>query len=200
MFLKNNKSAQAENSRPTMAQLEREIRRMEMASEYRKAVYGVIKTLMVFAAAAVLLSTLWLPVFTVQQGSMMPTLRDGEMMIFVTTGSIKSGDIVAFHHNNQILMKRVIANSGEWVDISQDGVVSIDNEVIDEPYVNEYSKGVCNIDLPVSVPDRQFFVMGDNRITSLDSRTAEVGMVHRDQIVGKALIRIWPPTRFGFVQ
>jgi len=190
----------AEVARPAIAQLDKEIRRREMAYEYRSAVYGVVRVLIVFAAAAVLISTLWLPIFTVQQGSMTPTLRDGDMMIFVTTGSIKNGDVVAFHHNNQILMKRVIAKAGEWVDISQDGIVSVDKKPVEELYVNEFTRGVCNIDLPVFVPDRQFFVMGDNRVTSLDSRTSEIGMVHRDQIAGKALLRVWPLSRFGFIQ
>ena len=127
----------------------------------------------------------------------MPTLQDGEMVIFVTTGKIKSGDVVAFRYNNQVLIKRVIAVAGDLIDISEDGTVYINGVERVEPYINEKSLGECDIVFPVQVPDSQYFVMGDFRRVSLDSRSDTIGMVRRDRMIGKALLRIWPLTRLG---
>jgi len=185
---------------PSSEQIERELRRREMAAEVRKAIFKAIRTLIVFAAAAVLLVTLLFPTVQVQRGSMSPTLRDGEQIILITVGGIGRGDIVAFHLGNQTLLKRVIATAGESVSIDADGAVYINGELLDEPYLQNRNLGECDINFPYQVPDNQFFVMGDNRIASMDSRLSDIGTVHRDVIVGKTIVRIWPLSRIGLVK
>jgi len=184
---------------PTSEQIERELRRRELAAEVRGSIYKAVKSLIVFAAAAVLLATLLFPAVQVQRGSMSPTLRDGEQLILITVGRINKGDIVAFHLGNQTLIKRVIATAGETVDIDANGAVYVDGVRIYEPYVNGISLGECDITLPFQVPDNQFFVMGDNRAVSLDSRSSDFGTIHRDEIVGKTILRVWPLTRIGLI-
>jgi len=185
----------------TSDQIERELRRRELAAEVRGSILKAVKTLIVFAAIAVLLVTLLFPTVQVLRGSMSPTLRDGEQIILITVGKIRRGDIVAFHLGNQTLLKRVIATSGESVNIKADGSVYIDGELLDEPYLQERkSLGDCDIEFPIQVPDKQFFVMGDNRAASMDSRLIEFGTVHQDEIIGKTIIRIWPFDRIGLVK
>jgi len=186
--------------RPTSEQFGRELRRRELAAEARKAIIKAIKTLIVFAAVAVLLVTLLFPTIQVQRGSMAPTLRDGEQIILLTVGSIGRGDIVAFHHGNQTLIKRVIAVAGERVDIDASGAVYVDGTLLDEPYLSDRSHGGFDVEYPFQVPDKQYFVMGDNRAVSIDSRSLVFGTIHQDEIVGKAICRIWPFARIGFVR
>jgi len=159
-----------------------------------------IGALTVFAAAIVLALTLWFPVFQVQRSSMAPALRDGDVVVFVTPGGVKRGDVVAFYQGNQVLIKRVIALGGDWLDIESDGMVLLNGEPIVEPYVSEPSAGGHRAGQPLQTPDRQFFVMGDHRRTSLDSRNEEIGFVHQNRIIGKARLRIWPPDRLGIVR
>ena len=192
------KTVQTE-SRPTSSQLERELRRRELTAEANKALLSAAKTFIVFAAAAVLLVTLLFPTIQVQRGSMAPTLRDGEQIILITAGSIRRGDIIAFRLGNQTMVKRVIAVAGDWVDIDDNGTVYIDGAILDEPYLMGEKIGDRDVELPFQVPDNQFFVMGDNRAISLDSRLANFGTIHRDEIIGKSILRIWPLTRIGLV-
>jgi len=182
---------------PTSEQLERALRRDKLRKETRKAVANALATLLVFAAAAVLISTLLLPVAQVQKGSMNPTLYDGEVLIFDTVGSINKGDIIAFRYNNQLLIKRVIATAGDKIDISGDGTVLLNDAMLSEPYVTQPDLGECTIKLPLNVPRDQYFVMGDHRATSLDSRSADIGLISREQVVGKLLLRVWPLSKFG---
>jgi len=187
-------------NQPSSDQIERELRRRELSTEVRVAIIKAIRTLIVFAAAAVLLVTLLFPTIQVQRGSMTPTLRDGEQIILTKVGGIGRGDIVAFHLGNQTLLKRVIATAGESVIIDTNGAVYVDGELLDEPYLRDRSIGECDIDFPYQVPDKQFFVMGDNRAASMDSRLSDIGTVHRDVIIGKTIIRIWPLSRIGLVK
>jgi len=184
---------------PTSEQIEREIRRRELVAEASRAVFRAVRTIIVFAAAAVLVVTLLFPTIQVQRGSMAPTLRDAEQVVLITVGSIKRGDIIAFHLGNQTMLKRVIGLSGEWVEINEDGTVSIDGAQLDEPYLTALSQGQYDIEFPFQVPDNQYFVMGDNRAVSMDSRVSDFGTIHKDDIIGKTLLRIWPPSRFGLI-
>jgi len=182
-------------------QIERELRRRELAKEVRGSVFKAIRTLIVFAAGAVLLVTLMFPTVQVLRGSMAPTLRDGEQIILITVGKIRRGDIIAFHLGNQTLLKRVIATSGEMVSMGPDGSVYIDGDLLDEPYLQSgKSLGDCDVQFPLQVPDKQFFVLGDNRVVSSDSRRVDVGTIHEDEIIGKTVIRIWPLDRIGLVK
>ena len=131
---------------------------------------------------------------------MSPTLQDGEVILSVKTSDFEPGDVISFYYNNKILVKRVIARPGEWVDIDKDGNVFVNNVPLNEPYLADKAFGDCNIELPYQVPDGKFFVMGDHRSTSVDSRSTAVGCVAREQIVGKILFRVWPLNCFGPVE
>jgi len=189
----------ADSSRPTAEQFGKELKRRVDEMEFRKIIISAAQTLAAFAAVAVLLSTLLLPVFSVHKNSMTPTLLDGELLIFSTVGEIKRGDIIAFHYNNQVLIKRVIATAGESVDINEDGVVYINEAPLSEPYINSQSLGECDLELPLMVPERQYFVMGDNRYISTDSRVGAIGTINSEHIVGKAILRIWPIPKIRFM-
>lgn len=201
---KNNRDMKSEdeksNERPSSEQIDREIRRRELSAEVRKSLFIAFRTLIVFAAVAVLLATLLFPTVQVQRGSMSPTLRDSEYLILITAGRIKRGDIIAFHLGNQTLLKRVIATAGETVNIEADGAVYVDRELLIEPYLRNKSFGECDIRLPYEVQDNQYFVMGDNRAASMDSRLVDFGAVRKENIIGKTLIRIWPLNRIGLVK
>jgi signal peptidase I len=128
---------------------------------------------------------------------MTPTLVDGEIVVLNKGAKTETGDIIAFYYNNKILIKRVIANAGDWVDIDEDGNVSVNGQQLDEPYVTEKSLGVCDIEFPYQVPDERVFVLGDHRSVSVDSRSSQIGCVAQEQIVGKLVFRVWPFQRFG---
>ena len=156
-------------------------------------------TLITVAAVAVLVAVLLLPVLQIYGTSMNPTLDEGNIVVSVKGTQFETGDVVAFYYNNNVLVKRVIAQAGQWVDIDQDGNVYVDGVQIDEPYVTEKSLGECNIDLPYQVPESRIFVMGDNRDVSIDSRNTSVGCIAEEQLVGKIVFRVWPLMEIGAV-
>jgi signal peptidase I len=149
------------------------------------------------AAVAVLVATLWLPVLQIYGTSMAPTLTDGDVVVSLKSGKFNTGDVIAFYYNNKILVKRVIAGPGDWVDIKDDGTVYVNDVELDEPYVVEKALGDCNITLPYQVPESRVFVMGDHRSVSIDSRNTAVGCVSEEQIVGRLVMRLWPFDQFG---
>jgi signal peptidase I len=184
--------------RPTIAQLEKEISRVQYRSRYRAVLKSTVYTLITVAAIAVLVATLWLPVLQIYGSSMTPTLQDGEIVFSVKTANLEQGDIIAFYYNNKILVKRVIAGPGEWVNICPEtGNVSVNDILLDEPYLQEKSFGDADIEFPYQVPDGKVFVMGDHRSTSVDSRHTAVGCVAEEQIVGKIVFRVWPLDQIG---
>lgn len=183
--------------RPSIAELEAELNRVNYKNRYQSVLRSTVYTLITVAAVAVLVATLWLPVLQIYGSSMTPTLQDGEIVFSVKTTDLESGDVIAFYYNNKILIKRVIANSGDWVNITEDGTVYVNDAELMEPYVNEKSFGEADISFPYQVPDGYFFVMGDHRETSVDSRHTAVGCVSPDQIVGKIVFRIWPWKSIG---
>ena len=151
------------------------------------------------AAVAVLVAVLLLPVLRIYGSSMNPTLTEEDIVVSLKSNEFKTGDIIAFYYNNKILVKRVIANPGDWVDIDKEGNVYVNNEKLEEPYLQTKALGDCNIKLPYQVPESRF-VMGDNRDVSVDSRNTSVGCVAEEQIVGKIVFCIWPFSRFGKIQ
>ena len=185
---------------PTTEQLEGELKRVRYKSRYRSVLRSTIYSLITVAAIVVLIATLWLPVLQVYGNSMTPTLQNGEIIFTVKMSEFEPGDIISFYYNNKILIKRVIARSGEWVNMDADGNVYVNETLLDEPYLDEKAFGDCNIELPYQVPEGRVFVMGDHRSTSVDSRNSAVGCVAQEQIVGKILFRVWPLEKFGWVQ
>ena len=185
---------------PTTEQLEGELKRVRYKSRYRSVLRSTIYSLITVAAIAVLITTLWFPVLRVYGNSMTPTLQNGEIIFTVKMSEFEPGDIIAFYYNNKILIKRVIARSGEWVNMDADGNVYVNETLLDEPYLDEKAFGDCNIELPYQVPEGRVFVMGDQRSTSVDSRNSAVGCVAQEQIVGKILFRVWPLEKFGWVK
>lgn len=186
--------------RPSVAELEAELKRMRYKNRYQSVLKSTVYTLITVAAVAVLVATLWLPVLQIYGSSMTPTLQDREIVFSIKTKSMEQGDILAFYYNNKILIKRLIANPGDWVDIAEDGTVYVNDKEIQEPYLTEKSFGDADIELPYQVPEGKLFVMGDHRATSVDSRHTTVGCVTADQIVGKVVFRVWPLGSFGSVE
>lgn len=184
---------------PTSEQVEEDLKRVRYMKRYQRTFRSTIYVLVIVAAVAVLVATLFLPVLQIYGSSMSPNLVDGDVIISVKAHDLKTQDVVAFYYNNKILVKRVIAKSGDWVDIDEHGNVSVNGEKLDEPYVKEKAFGDCNITLPYQVPEGRLFVMGDHRSVSVDSRNSAVGCVAEEQIVGKLVFHIWPLKNFGWV-
>lgn len=185
---------------PTSQQLEEELGRVKYRKRYRRVLRSTIYTLTTVAAIAVLVATLLLPVLQIYGSSMTPTLSDRDIVLTWKTSKFESGDVIAFYYNNKILVKRVIAQAGDWVDISPEGDVYVNGELLDEPYLAEKALGDCNIELPYQVPESRVFVMGDHRSISVDSRNTAVGCVAEEQIVGKLIFRVWPFDYFGEIK
>ena len=186
--------------RPSIELLEAEIKRAQYRRRYRTVLKSTIYALVTVAAVAVLVATLWLPVMQTYGTSMSPTLLNGEIIFSVKTKHLEQGDIIAFYYNNKVLVKRVIAGPGDWVNIDEDGTVYVNNQMLDEPYITEKSLGNADIDLPYQVPDGKYFVLGDQRATSADSRHTAVGCVAIEQVVGRIAFRVWPLNRLGAVE
>ena len=183
---------------PSIEQLEMELGREKYRWRFRKVLRSTIYALITVAAAAVLVATLWMPVLQISGNSMAPTLTDGEVVISFKGGSnYQPGDIVAFYYDNKILVKRVIAGPGDWVNIDEKGTVFVNEQELYEPYLVEKALGDCNITLPYQVPESKLFVMGDHRSVSLESRNTALGCVASDQIVGQLVFRVWPHTMIG---
>lgn len=160
-----------------------------------KALSGTVHVLTMVAAVAALIATLVLPVLQIEGTSMEPTLKSGDIVLLTKTTSFGRGDICGFAWNNKILIKRVIGIPGDWIEIDTDGTVYRNGEKLDEPYAQQISFGECDLEFPYQVPPEQYFVLGDMRESSIDSRNTLVGCVETDQIIGKIFFRIWPFNR-----
>ena len=185
---------------PGLDSLRAELKRVRYRQRYNSVVRSTIYILLTVAAAAVLVATLLLPVLRIYGSSMTPSLYEGDIVVSLKTTDFGRGDIISFYYNNKILVKRVIAFEGEWVNIDEEGNVYVDGQQLDEPYIDEKALGECDIKLPYQVPDGRLFVMGDHRATSADSRSTTVGCVMEEQIVGRIVHRVWPMREFGPVE
>ena len=178
-------------------ELRQELRRVKYNNKFAATLFNTIGTLVVVAAAAILVANLWLPILQVTGTSMSPTLQEGQVLMASKGHDFKTGDVIAFYYNNKILVKRVIAMPGDWVNISEDGTVYVNDIAIDEPYLKEKALGDCNIELPYQVPESKIFVMGDNRSVSLDSRNTAIGCISEEQVVGRIKFAIWPLSKIS---
>lgn len=199
--MKRNKQKKEITSMPSVELLEQEVKRKRYQKRYFQVLRNTIYTLITVAAAAVLIAVLLLPVLQIYGTSMTPTLSEGQIVVSLKGSDFRQGDVIAFYYNNKILVKRLIAGPGSWVNIDEDGNVYVDDKLLDEPYLTEGAKalGDCNIKLPYQVPDGRYFVMGDHRSTSIDSRNTAVGCVAEEQIVGRIVFSIWPLNKVGAV-
>ncbi|MCD8023444.1 MAG: signal peptidase I [Lachnospiraceae bacterium] len=185
---------------PSEEDVAAERERLQYQKRYRQTLRTTIYALVVVAAAAVLIATLFFPVLQVSGTSMEPTLEDQDIILLVKTNNFETGDLVGFYYQNKLLLKRVIAGPGDVVDIDDEGNVYVNDELVDEPYVTEKSLGETDLSYPYQVPESRYFVMGDNRATSIDSRSSAIGCIEKDQIVGKVILRVWPLSRISFIK
>lgn len=179
-------------SLPTKQQVETERKRYRRQKAYNKALGGTIYVLTIVAAVAVLIATLVLPVLQIEGKSMEPTLVNGDIVLLTKTVNFDRGELCGFSWNNKLLIKRVIGLPGDWIEIDTDGTVYLNGEQLDEPYAEQLAVGECDLEFPFQVPQEQYFVLGDMRESSIDSRNTLIGCVEKDQIVGKVFFRIWP--------
>ena len=186
------KKKKKEVSLPTKKQVETERKRYRRQKAYNKALSGTVYVLTIVAAVAALIATLVLPVLQIEGTSMEPTLHNGDIVLLMKTNRFDRGDLCGFTWNNKLLIKRVIGVPGDWIEIDVDGIVYLNGEKLDEPYVKQKALGECDLEFPFQVPQEQYFVIGDMRESSIDSRNTVIGCIPKDQIVGKVFFRIWP--------
>ena len=182
---------------PSLEQLTAELERVQYKRRYKRVLRSTVFTLVVVAAAAVLVATIWLPVLQIYGASMTPTLEEGDVVVSIKGADFAPGDLVAFYMGNKILVKRCIAGPGQWVNLDAEGNVFVDGKLLDEPYLTEKALGECDLEFPYQVPENRYFCLGDHRSTSVDSRSSAVGCVSDEQIVGKIVFRVWPLPDFG---
>ncbi|MBQ7428534.1 MAG: signal peptidase I [Butyrivibrio sp.] len=187
-----------ENNKPTIEELKKELNRVNNKREYKTTFRNTIFILIVVAAFAVLVSSFFITVLKVTGDSMTPTFETGQIVIAQNSSTFETGDVIAFYYNNKVLIKRVIGSPGDWINIDSDGNVTVNGVLIDEPYVDQLSYGDnTDITFPYQVPENRFFVLGDHRSTSIDSRSTTVGCVTQEQVIGKIVFRVYPFTAFG---
>ena len=180
------------DSLPTRKQVETERKRYRRQKAYNKALGGTVYVLTIVAAVAVLIATLILPVLQIEGSSMEPTLVHGDIVLLTKSTTFERGQLCGFSWNNKLLIKRVIGTPGDWIEMDIDGTVYLNGEKLDEPYAQQLAVGECDLEFPYQVPQEQYFVLGDMRESSIDSRNTLIGCVAKDQIVGKVFFRVWP--------
>ena len=184
---------------PSLTEIQSERKRIRRGTYYRQALRGTVSVLLVVAAVAVLVTTLFLPILQISGDSMSPTLEHDEIVVLLKTKKFERGDLIGFYYQGKILLKRVIAVPEDEVAIDADGNVYVNGELLEEPYVTDKVLGDCDLEFPYKVPGTSYFVLGDRRSNSVDSRNSVVGAISRDDIIGKVFIRVWPIPKFGFV-
>ena len=184
---------------PSLSEIQCERKRIRRGAYYRQALRGTVSVLVVVAAVAVLIATLLLPILQISGDSMSPTLEHDEIVILLKTKKLERGNLIGFYYQGKILLKRIIAMPEDELVIDSDGNVYVNKELLEEPYVTDQGLGDCDLEFPYRVPGTGYFVLGDRRSNSVDSRNSAVGAVEQDDIIGKVCIRVWPLSRFGFV-
>lgn len=179
-------------SLPSIQQVEKERKRYRRQKAYNKALGGTVYVLTIVAAVAVLIATLILPVLQIEGSSMEPTLVNGDIVLLTKSTKFDRGELCGFSWNNKLLIKRVIGVAGDWIEMDTDGTIYLNGERLDEPYAGQLAVGECDLEFPFQVPPEQYFVLGDMRESSIDSRNTLIGCVEKEQIVGKVFFRVWP--------
>ena len=199
-FMERHKNRYTEQDFPEVDILQKELKRERYKRRFRRLLRSTINALIVVAAIAALIATLVLPVLQIAGTSMEPSLNDGDIVLLFKTERLKTGDLCAFYYSNKILIKRIIGIPGDYLWINDDGTVYLNGTELHEPYVSEKSLGECDVEFPYQVPENHYFMMGDHRETSIDSRSSVIGGIANDQIIGKILCKIWPLSEFDWMQ
>lgn len=184
---------------PALDALQKELKRERNKRRFRKLLRSTIRALIVVAAVAALVATLVLTVLQIAGTSMEPSLEDGDLVLLVKTDNLETGDLCAFYYSNKILIKRVIGTPGDYIWIEEDGTVYLNGQALEEPYVSAKALGECDLEFPYQVPENSYFVLGDHRETSIDSRSSVIGCIAEDQIVGRIFCKCWPLSEFTFM-
>ena len=184
---------------PDVDILQKELKRERYKRRFRRLLRSTTNALIVVASIAALIATLVLPVLQIAGTSMEPSLMDGDIVLMVKTNRLETGDLCAFYYSNKILIKRIIATPGDYIWIESDGTVFLNGNLLDEPYVSQKALGECDVEFPYQVPENCYFVLGDKRETSIDSRSSVIGSIPEDQIVGKIFCKFWPISEFAFI-
>ena len=189
-----------EKPMPSLEQLKQELHRERYKKRYRRVLISTLSSLVVVAAIAALIATLMLPVLQIRGNSMEPTLNDEEIVVLIKTSNLKRGQLCCFSYQNKLLIKRIIGIPGDTISIDEKGYVYVNNVRLEEPYVYDRALGECDVTFPLSVTENHYFILGDHRSSSVDSRSSAVGLVHTEQIVGKIFFRVWPLDKMGIVE
>lgn len=184
---------------PTTEQLHDELKRLRYRERFARSIWSTISSLIVVAAIAIIISTMLLPVLKVTGTSMTPTLQNDEVLICNKLAEPERGDVIAFYYNNKVLLKRLIGLPGDKIDIAEDGTVIVNDAELVEPYVSEIAIGECDVEFPYQVPENRYFVLGDHRTVSIDSRSTSVGCIAEENIIGKVMVRVLPVKKFGML-
>ena len=190
----------SEKDFPSLDILKKELKREKYRRRYRRVLRLTINNLIVVAAVAALIATLVLPVLQIAGTSMEPSLNDGDIVVMVKSDNLQTGDLCAFYYSNKILIKRVIGVPGDYIYIDKEGTVYVNNIELDEPYISEKSLGECDIEFPYQVTENNYFMMGDHRETSIDSRSSIIGCIAEDQLIGKIIGKVWPISEFEIIK
>ena len=193
------KKQQSEIAVPSLEEIQRERKRIRREVYYRQSLRSTVSVLVVVAAVAVLITTLFLPILQISGDSMSPTLGHDEIVVLLKTKEFKRGDLIGFYYQGKILLKRIVAMPEDEVVIDGDGNIYVNKELLEEPYVTEKCLGDCDLEFPHKVPGTGYFVLGDRRSNSVDSRNSIIGAVTQDDIIGKVFVRVWPISRFGLL-
>ena len=183
---------------PSLEEIQHERKRIRRGLYYRQSLRSTVSVLVVVAAVAVLIATLFLPILQISGDSMSPTLQHDEIVVLLKTKEFDRGDLIGFYYQGKILLKRVIALPEDDVVIDSDGNVYVNQCLLEEPYVTEKVLGDCDLDFPYKVPGTGYFVLGDQRSNSVDSRNSVVGAIPREDIIGRIFVRVWPLSDISF--
>lgn len=197
--MKKDSENNVEVSFPSLELLQKELGRERYKRRFRRLLRSTVNALIVVAAIAALIATLVLPVLQIAGTSMEPSLNDGDIVVLVKTDNLETGDLCAFYYSNKILIKRIIGTPGDYLWIDKEGTVFLNNIQLEEPYISEKALGECDIEFPYQVTENNYFMMGDHRETSIDSRSSIIGCVAEDQIIGKIIIKVWPLSELQWI-
>ena len=184
---------------PALDQLKKELKREQYHRRFKRLLRSTVSALIVVAAVAALIATLLLPVLQIAGTSMEPSLMDGDIVLLMKTDRLKTGDLCAFYYSNKILIKRIIATPGDYIWINPDGTVYLNGTELPEPYVQQKALGECDVEFPMQIIEKNYFMMGDQRETSIDSRSSVIGNISQDQIIGKIICKFWPLSEFTWL-